>query len=40
MVNTAQRLYTRLGFRPVEVTETHIYMEATEGILPGAKLGQ
>jgi ribosomal protein S18 acetylase RimI-like enzyme len=30
--NRAQRLYTRLGFRPVEVTETHIYMEATEAL--------
>lgn len=28
--NPAQHLYIRLGFRPIEVTETHIYMEATE----------
>ena len=28
--NPAQRLYARLGFRTVEVTETHVYMEATE----------
>jgi GNAT superfamily N-acetyltransferase len=27
--NPAQRLYRRLGFRPIEETETHIYMEAT-----------
>jgi hypothetical protein len=26
--NPAQRLYTRLGFRAVEETSTHIYMEA------------
>ena len=26
--NPAQHLYARLGFRPVEVTETHIHMEA------------
>jgi ribosomal protein S18 acetylase RimI-like enzyme len=26
--NPAQRLYRRLGFRTVEQTETHIYMEA------------
>lgn len=26
--NPALRLYTRLGFREMEVTETHIYMEA------------
>lgn len=26
--NPAQRLYRRLGFRPIEETETHIYMEA------------
>jgi ribosomal protein S18 acetylase RimI-like enzyme len=26
--NPAQRLYMRLGFRPVEETSTHIYMEA------------
>ena len=29
--NPAQHLYARLGFHQVEVTETHIYMEATAG---------
>jgi len=28
---SAQHLYARLGFRQVEVTETHIYMEAALG---------
>ena len=29
--NPAQHLYARLGFRQVEETETHIYMEAASG---------
>jgi hypothetical protein len=29
--NPAHRLYERLGFRVMEETETHIYMEALPG---------
>jgi len=30
--NPAQRLYRRLGFHPIEETETHIYMEAPPSV--------